>query len=272
MRLDLHVHSSASDGTCTPEEVVERAVAGGIDVLALSDHDTVAGVEPALRAAAARRLHVIPAAELSASVRGQDVHILGYFIDPQAPAIQAFERRCRERRRARMERMLSLLARQGVVLNMDALGDQVLSAHTTITRAHLGRALVTAGHASSTYEAFTKLIGNHCPAYEPAAATTAEEVFDVIAAAGGIAVWAHPPPGTYRELLPCLIGLGLRGLEVFRSPGRSASVLELEHSARAANLLVTGGSDWHGSEGGRELGDFFVTGDEVAEFLAAGGL
>ena len=272
MKLDLHIHSTASDGSCTPTEVVDRAIAVGLDVIALADHDTVAGVDEAVRAARGRRLDVIPAAELSSTYRGEDVHVLGYFLDVNAPALESHAQRGRDRRAARMDRMIERLQRQGVHVTRNDVQARIASKDAAPARPHLAQALVAKGHAPSVAAAFQRLIGNDCPAYVPTEVATPEEVVEVAVAAGGIAVWAHPPGRLLRELLPRLVDAGLRGLEVFRPPGRSASVEVLNEAARRHGLLVTGGSDWHGPERGSELGAFTVAGHEVAAFLAAGGM
>lgn len=272
MRLDLHVHSTASDGTVSPEEVVDRAVAGGLDVLALADHDTVAGVPRAIAAARERRLHIIPAVEMSSTFEGTDVHILGYFVDIESPAFTAHARRNHERRDARMAEMLANLARQGVRITRGQLDEQRGSAAVAYSRPHLARALVKAGHAATVPDAFARLIGNDRPAYAPTRVATPAEVIGVVLGAGGIPVWAHPPAKLFARLLPSLLEAGLRGLEAYRPVRASLSVARLERVAREEGLVLTGGSDWHGPEGGARLGDFHVTGDEVGDFLAAGGM
>lgn len=272
MKLDLHVHSTASDGVCSPEEVVERAVAGGLDAIALADHDTVAGVGPAMRAARGRSIEVVAGVELSSTYRGEDVHVLGYFLEIESPALAAHHRRGLERRAARMAEMREKLAMQGVPVTSRQVDAQRGSADVAPARPHLARALVEAGHAASVRDAFARLIGDGCPAYVPTKVATPEEVIGVVLAAGGIPVWAHPPASLLGELLPPMIDAGLMGLEVHRPPGRSANPSVLRELARRHGLLVTGGSDWHGPGGGHELGEFFVTADEVAGFLEAGGM
>ncbi|MDE2974002.1 MAG: PHP domain-containing protein [Gemmatimonadota bacterium] len=272
MKLDLHVHSTVSDGTASPEEVVERAVAGGLDILALSDHDTVAGVERAVEAARGRMLHVIPAVEMSSTFKGADIHILGYFVDVRSGAFARHARRNRERRDARMTEMVERLALQGVAISRKRLDEQRGSAEVAYSRPHLARALVNAGYASTVRDAFARLIGNHCPAYVPTRIATPEDATRTILAGGGIPVWAHPPAGRFRELLPRLLDAGLMGLEAYRATRVSVGLGRLEDVARSEGLVLTGGSDWHGPEGGRDLGDFYVTGEEVADFLSAGGM
>ncbi len=272
MRIDLHVHSTASDGTCSPEEVVNRAAGGGLDVLALSDHDTVSGVARAIRAARSRRLHVIPAVELSSTWRGQDIHILGYFIDVRSDALTDYERRGLERRSSRMAEMMDRLARQGVAIRWEQLEAQRPTPATALTRPHLARALVETGYAVSVQEAFTTLIGNGCPAYVPTEVAAPETAIQVIRVAGGIPVWAHPPANLLDDLLSVLVDAGLGGVEVYRPAFGQSYVSALLALAEREGLLVTGGSDWHGPEGGAELGDFFVDGPDVAAFLAEGGI
>ena len=272
MKLDLHVHSTASDGTVSPEEVVERAIAGGLDVLALADHDTVAGVERAIAAARGRMLHIIPAIEMSSTFEGTDIHILGYFVDIKSAAFVEHTRRNHKRRDARMAEMVARLARQGVNITRRQLDEQRGSAKVAYSRPHLARALVKAGQASTVKDAFGRLIGNDCAAYVPTRIATPEEVTGVILSAGGIPVWAHPPAEHFRRLLPRLLDAGLRGLEAYRATRVQVRLAELEEVARKKGLVLTGGSDWHGPESGSKLGDFYVTGEEVGDFLAMGGM
>ena len=272
MKLDLHVHSTASDGTVSPEEVVDRAIAGGLDVLALADHDTAAGVERAIAAARGRMLHIIPAVEMSSTFEGTDIHILGYFVDIGSEAFDQHTRRSHQRRDARMAEMVTRLARQGITITRKQLNEQRGSADVAYSRPHLARALMRAGYANSFKETFARLIGNDCSAYVPTLIATPEEVTRVVLAAGGIPVWAHPPAELFRQLLPRLLDAGLKGLEAYRASRVSVGLDELEEVARREGLVLTGGSDWHGPESGSELGDFHVTGDKVAAFLAAGGM
>ncbi|MDE2981976.1 MAG: PHP domain-containing protein [Gemmatimonadota bacterium] len=272
MRLDLHVHSTVSDGTVPPEEVVARAIAGGLDVVALADHDTIAGVEPARRAAAGKRIHIIPAVEMSSTFAGTDIHILGYFVDTHSDVFARHTRRNHERRDARMLEMVERLSRQGIKVSREQLDEQRGSTDVAYSRPHLARALVQAGYVGGVPQAFAELIGNDSPAYVPTRVATPEEAIRLILDADGIPVWAHPPAEFFHGLLPRLVRAGLRGLEVYRATRRSIGVARLENAARDNGLVVTGGSDWHGPEGGAELGDFFVTGDEVAAFLGAGGM
>jgi predicted metal-dependent phosphoesterase TrpH len=271
MRLDLHIHSTASDGAWTPAAVV-RAAAGRLDVIALTDHDTLAGVEPARAAAAGLPLQVIPAVELSSTHQGREVHILGYFVDPAAPGIRQHEERAVGARERRMELMLDRLRGQGVSVEMAAVVEAAGPDRSVLGRPHLARALVRAGHASSIPDAFDRLIGDAQPAFVPVALVDPPGAVDVVRSAGGIAVWAHPSGDMIDELLPGLMRAGLRGLEVYRPRISSDQVGRLERTARTAGLLMTGGSDWHTPDAGSQLGDFHVTADDLGPFLEAGGM
>ena len=268
MRLDLHVHTTCSDGTRSPEEVVELAVAGGLDVISITDHDNVEGVAPAL-SAAGDRLRVIPGVEMSAQWRGESVHVLGYFVDPASSRLTDHYRDLHARRHTRMRKIVERLAARGVRLPLERVGDQRASGAVPYTRPHLARALVRAGYATSVGDAFARHIGADCPAYVRVESPTPEEVIGTIGAAGGLAVWAHPPLRHMDALLPRFVAAGLHGLEAFRP--WSAGIREaVATHARRAGLFATGGSDWHGRDGDGGLGDFFVTEDEVRAFLEAG--
>ena len=269
MRLDLHMHTSFSDGLHAPEKVVSLAIAGGLDAIAITDHDNTQGVVPAQRAARGR-IRVIPGVEMSARWRGESIHVLGYFVDPAAKPLMEHYRDLHARRDARMRRIVARLAEQGVHLPLGRVGEERASGVVPYTRPHLARALVREGYASSVSDAFDRHIGADCPAYVLVESPTPEEVIEAIREAGGVAVWAHPPLGLVDELLPRMVDAGLAGLEAYRpwSPGVREAVAA---HARRAGLFVTGGSDWHGRDTDGELGDFFVSEDDVSEFLEAGG-
>ena len=271
MRLDLHIHSTASDGTWTPAAVA-RAAAGRLDVIALTDHDTLAGVEPACIAASGLRLQVIPAVELSSTDRGREIHILGYFVDPSAPALREHQARAIAARERRMQEMIGRLRARGVVVEMEVVMDVAGPDLSSLGRPHLARALVNAGHARSVSDAFDRWIGDAQHAFVPVALLDPAAAVQVVRSAGGIPVWAHPPEHLLDGLLPALVRAGLSGLEVYRPRMAPDQIARLERTARTAGLLVTGGSDWHTPEAGSQLGDFHVTADELASFLEAGGM
>ena len=273
MELDLHIHSSASDGSLDPSEVVARAARGGLDVIALADHDTIDGVEEAVRAGVDRRVHVIPAIELSVGADVTDIHILGYYIDPGNEALLAHAGEAARRRDERLRIMLRRLAKQGIELSFEDVLTvrSAASGKGTVGRLHLAQALVEAGYVDHTAEAFERYIGNDHNAYVPLRLLTPAEAVRLIEGAGGVAVWAHPPRRYLHELVGGLVRCGLRGLEIYRPRTPPDLVMELERVAQAWALLVTGGSDWHGPQHG-ELGQFSVPAADVAAFLDTGGI
>lgn len=275
MRLDLHIHSTASDGACAPAEVVRMGVEGGLDVIALADHDTVAGLPAAQEAVAREKLpvHVVPALEVSSTTdEGREIHVLGYFVDPAARSIREHQERAEARRIARMETMVDRLGEQGVHVDMDDVYRVAGPSRHMIGRPHLASVLVEAGYAGSVSEAFDRWIGDGHPAFVPTALGSPTAAVHTVVQSGGVAVWAHPPEDLLDDLLPSLVEAGLQGLEVYRPFCSPRKTRRLERTAEEAGLLVSGGSDWHSPERNRPLGDFFVSSDEVEELLAVGGM
>jgi len=272
MRLDLHIHTTASDGAWSPEKVVSGAVHGGLDVIAIADHDTVAAVRAAQAAGADRNLQVIPAVEISSTWASRDVHVLGYFVNLDAPALVQHARRALGLRRDRMKEMLERLARHGVQVTYAEVEEAAGPDRVNIGRPHLAKALVTAGYVSSVVEAFNTLIGDQHPAFVPTGLLDPAEAVALIAEAGGLPVWAHPPGDLLDALLPSLVRSGLRGMEVYRPTNNRSDVVRLEGICRSTGLVMSGGSDWHSPDPGFALGAFHVTADEVEKLLAAGGM
>lgn len=270
MRIDLHMHSTASDGAFAPAEVVRAAAAGGLHVIALADHDTTAGVAPAL-AAARGQLHVIPALEVSTTLEGVEHHVLGYYVDVTHPRILSFGDVASSRRRERMRGMIGRLEGLGVSVPFEEVAAAAGPDARAVGRPHLARALVERGYANSFADAFDRYIGDHGPAYLPTNLLTPADAIALIHEAGGVAIWAHPRPDALTRLLPQFLEWGLDGIECFRPRLSPAETAVVEGAARAHDLLVTGGSDWHGEWHGR-LGTFAVSADDVAAFLARGGI
>ena len=272
MRLDLHIHSTASDGSWSPEAVVRGAAAGRLDVIALADHDTAAGHAAAAAVGREVNVQVIPALEVSSTHHGRDVHILGYFVDPEAADIRTHTERASRRREERTLEMIARLAKQGIDVEYAAVEQAAGPDRVVIGRPHLARALVAGGHASSVEDAFDRLIGDDKPAFVPTHLLTPVEAVEVVLGGGGIPIWAHPPADLMGGLLPALLAAGLRGLEVYRPKGHRTDPSRNERLCRDRGLLMSGGSDWHSPAGGTALGDFYVTADEVEGLLAAGGM
>lgn len=267
MRLDLHLHSTASDGALGPATLV-GAAAGRLDVVALTDHDSIAGV-PAALAAAVGRIEVIAGIELSTTYKGRELHILGYDIDPRSPELVGFSRDAARRRQDRMANMVDRLGELGVSVPYEEVL-RLAGSEANVGRPHLARVLVQRGHVRSFSEAFERFIGDGGPAFFPVQLLTPADAVALIHRANGIAVWAHPPLDLFRTELDALTEMGLDGVEAYRPrslPVETDLVLE---GAAARKLLVTGGSDWHGEWSGA-LGDFWVSDEEIAAFLARRG-
>ncbi len=272
MRLDLHIHSTASDGALSPRAVVEAAEGARLDVIALADHDTTAGVRRLLESGIQRSIQVLPALEVSSTLDDKELHFLGYFVDPGAQVIRSHEERAVRLREKRMQGMIRRLSDQGVQVEFTAVVEAAGPERTALSRPHLARALVAARYVTSVPEAFDRYIGDEHPAFLPTSLLSPEEAIRLILDAGGIPVWAHPPENLVENLLPRLVQAGLRGLEVYRPRHPPRYTLRLEGLCRAWKLLISGGSDWHYPDRGLELGDFYVTSEEVAGLLEEGGI
>lgn len=272
MRLDLHIHTTSSDGAWSASEVLAGAVRGALDVIAIADHDTTSSVAAAQEEGRARSVQVIPALEVSSTHERRDVHVLGYFVDPESKVLVDHRRRASRMREERMKAMIARLSSQGVDVTFDEVERAAGPDRFNIGRPHLAKALVARGHATSVVSAFDTLISDHHPAFVPTDLLSPRGAVELIVEGGGIPVWAHPPADLLDVLLHPMIDAGLRGLEVYRPSHKSADVLRLEKLCRTKGLLRSGGSDWHSPDGGSALGDFFVTADEVEKLLAAGGM
>ena len=270
MRLDLHTHTTASDGVLSPSQLVALASAANLDALAITDHDTVAGLAEGVKAGLHHSVQIIPGIEVSCSASGVPCHILGYFIDYQSSKLSDYTSRAIRAREDRMHEMLSRLANQNVMVDMDDVVKEAGPECSSLGRPHLARALVTKNYASSIGDAFDRLIGDGHQAQVPIRVLEANEAIGLIRDSGGIAVWAHPRLEVLQELLPELVTAGLRGLEVYRPKSSPEHVRKVKTSAEEMDLLVTGGSDWHGPGLGAELGAFYVTPDDISQFLFEG--
>jgi predicted metal-dependent phosphoesterase TrpH len=266
-RVDLHIHSTASDGTLTPSEVVRLALARGLRVIALTDHDTVSGVAEA-QAAAGTEIEVIAGVEINAEGGGTPLHMLGFYVDPQTPSLTEKLRTMRDARLERARKMLERLRELGMPLAWEDV--QALAGGESVGRPHVARALLDRGYVATVREAFERFIGPGCPAHIPRLRLTPAEAIRAVVEAGGVPVLAHPAHSgpAVVERIPEFVGYGLRGLEVYyprHSPDEIEMLLRL---CREHGLIVTGGTDFHGpdSEEGAPLGSVYVP-TECAERL-----
>jgi 3',5'-nucleoside bisphosphate phosphatase len=264
-RVDLHVHTTASDGTRTPRKVVELAHSRGLGAIAITDHDTVSGVQEALDRAAQIGLRVIPGVEISAEHDGVQAHILGYLVDHTSPAlVKQLERFGRARLR-RANQMLKRLRSLDVPLPWDAIAEA--AEEGVVGRPHIAKALLDAGHVSSIEEAFGRYLSPGQPAYVPRLKTTPREAIRIIRDAGGVPVLAHPWCIVF--ILESLVADGLMGLETHYRGYDACQVNRLSRLAQEHGLIRTGGTDFHGLEGeAYSLGEVDVPPGFVADLEA----
>jgi len=243
-RIDLHVHTTASDGKLHPAEAVRLAAQLGLRALALTDHDTTAGIAEAQRAGQELAIEVIAGVEINSEGEHGDAHILGYFIDPAEPRLQEQLAAIRDARVGRARGMLKKLAEMGMPVQWERVlaiaGDS-----ESIARPHIARAMVEAGYVATTQEAFDKYIDNDRPAYVNRLRLTMSEAIGIIHGAGGLAVLGHPALSGLVHLIPPLVEAGLDGIEVFYPKHTPQQQTELLDIAARYNLLITGGSDFH---------------------------
>lgn len=271
--IDLHLHTTASDGLLSPEALVARVASAGVTVMAVTDHDTVAGIDRAEAAASARGIRVIPGIEITAIEDGRDVHVLGYFFDRSHKPLAEFLDAQRADRRRRVKEMTSRLAALGMPL--DASDLMARHAGHAIGRPAIAAALVRAGYVATVAEAFDRFLGADAAAFVPRQGAPVSEVVKVIHEAGGVGSLAHP--GLLRDpaLLPRLADgtADLDAIEVFHSDHDEATTARLLAFADARGMLTTGGSDFHGDAAGRAvgLGRIALPPDRFARFAAKAG-
>lgn len=260
--VDLHAHSTASDGSRSPTEAVEAAHAAGISAFALTDHDTLAGIPEAQVAADACGLRLIAGVELSVHQHKDEVHLLGLHIR-DVTRLQGELETYRGHRRTRAETIVAKLNAGGVALTFDAVLAEANGA--ALGRPHVARALVAAGHVKDVREAFDRWLGAGKPAYVDKERLEIAAGIALVHRAGGIAVLAHPGVDGHRERLEPLIAAGLDGLEVKHPSHSGEDEKRLAALADFFQLVPSGGSDWHGAmQGSRVLGAMKVP----AEWLA----
>lgn len=249
--IDLHTHSTASDGRCTPRELVARAAAAGVRTLGLTDHDTVAGCAEAQTACGEAGLQFVSGIEVT-TVMGRselpkDVHVLGYFVETGAAAFLAFLAEQRERRLDRVREMVERLASLGIALDLDAiLRPGLQDTGKAAGRPWIARALVEGGYVASAREAFDRWLSRGCPAYVPRVGPSPADAFARIHAAGGLVSLAHPGLTAIDPQIPELVAAGLDAIEVYHSKHDWVATRRYLAMAGEFNLLVTGGSDFHG--------------------------
>ena len=245
--IDLHLHTTASDGRLTPTELVALAAASGVRILAVTDHDTTDGFDEAAAEAARRGLVTVPGIEITAVDNGCDVHMLGYFFEPFEESLVQFLIKQRATRIARIIDIAARLARLGLPVDVQPLLDDARRhSNKSIGRPALARAMIAAGHVATTNEAFDKWLGQGRAAFVERVGPSPEEVIGTLHRAGGIASLAHPGRTKIDGRIAALREAGLDAIEAYHSDHDAAATDTYLALARGLDLLVTGGSDFHG--------------------------
>jgi 3',5'-nucleoside bisphosphate phosphatase len=245
--VDLHLHTTISDGRLSPSALVTRAAEVGLRVMSVTDHDTTAGTAEVRTLARAHGIEAVNGIEVTAVERGRDVHILGYFVDDTDAAFGAFLAEQRSRRVDRVRTIAERLAALGVPVDAEALvGGVSLRDGRSIGRPQVAQALVRKGYVSTIAEAFDNWLGEGRPAFVVREGPSCEDVIAAIAQAGGVSSLAHPARTAIDARIPQLCEAGLGALEVYHSDHDDAAVRRYRHLAGELGVLVTGGSDFHG--------------------------
>lgn len=265
--IDLHLHTTASDGTLAPRDLVARASAAGLTTISVTDHDTTAGLAEARTAADTLGMTFVPGIEITAVEAGRDVHVLGYYLDPESTTLEGFLRAQRADRLRRVREMCDRLRAMRFEIDPAGLFDRIADrAGRSVGRPAIADALVRAGHARDREDAFQRLIGRGSPAYVPRHGVAAGDVVDIIHDAGGIASLAHPGLAGIDDMIPALASRGLAALEA-RHADHSPEV-EAHYRALASRLglAVSGGSDFHGdgTQNAAALGAVTLSTDDFA--------
>lgn len=253
--IDLHMHTTASDGRSTPAQLLAEVVTVGITTMAVVDHDTTAGWDEVSAAADAAGVTCVPGIEITAVDHGKDVHILGYGFDRAHGDLVTFLTAQREDRRRRLRDISERLDRLGVPVDMErAVENAGRRAGRAVGRPLAAAALVEAGHVADIREAFDRYLGEGRPAFIERQGASPAEVVALIARAGGVAAMAHPGKTQKDHLIPDLIAAGLPAIEVYHPDHDAVETARYRQMAHTFNVLVTGGSDYHGPGSGRSEG------------------
>lgn len=247
--IDLHTHSTESDGTLTPEELMQLAADSGLSAIALTDHDTVGGLKKAKPTARALGIELVPGIELSTDYNGTEVHMLGFYIDDTNPAFLAKLQEFIDSRDVRNEKMAFLLQKEGFDITLEKLYQEY--PESVITRAHFARYLVEHGFIKDRDTVFRKYLGDNCRCYVPREKITPFEAIDLIRLGGGLAFFAHPVlchmnHDRLRFFVRDLKEAGLTGMEAIYSMNTPGDERNMKKLAAEFDLLISGGSDFHG--------------------------
>lgn len=270
--IDLHVHTTASDGTLSPREVVNLALQLGLEALGITDHDSVAGIDEAQAAASSLGLLIIPGLELSIDTEGSEIHLLGYLLDHHYEPLTTTLKVLREERLERVKEMVGILNQMGYPIRLTRVME--LAGKGSVGRLHVARCLVEIGAVESVKEAFAKLLGREGPAYVPRYKLPVEGAIELIKSSGGIPILAHPGLLEDDGLVTELCEQGIAGLEVYHPEHTKEQSTCYRELCERKGLLITGGSDYHGpgAKEGAHLGAKGINRSELARLYQSKGL
>ena len=247
--IDLHLHTTASDGRLSPAQLVARAAAAGLTTISVTDHDTVAAIAEATDVAAIAKIRVVPGIEITAVDQERDVHMLGYFFDPASATLAALLERQRALRVSRVREIAARLDVLGMPVDVETvLRSAAARPGSSVGRPQLARELTKAGYVSSVQEAFDAWLAAGRPAFVPRTGPSPATVVDAVHEAGGVASMAHPGVTGRDDLIRPLVDRGLDAIEVYHSDHSPQEEQSYQGIARQLGILVTGGSDFHGEE------------------------
>ena len=271
--IDLHLHTTASDGALSPAALVARAMAAGIRTLAVTDHDTISGLAEAAAAATACGLTFVPGIEITAVEEDRDVHVLGYYFDPANLDLGRFLSAQREDRIRRVREIAGRLAGLGAPIAVDRLLEKALESGQSVGRPHVAEALVAAGHAATKDDAFSRFLERTAPAFVPRRGADVAGVIDVVRRAGGITSLAHPGLTRIDQRIPAFARAGLDALEARHSDHDADTERRYRTLAATLGLAVSGGSDFHGDHGHHPcaIGTVGLGDDDLARLRARRG-
>ncbi len=269
MKVDLHLHTYYSDGFFSPFEIVKKIQKTGTKIISITDHDNIGGLKEAMRTGLKEDIEVIPGVEISGEYMNREMHILGYFIDPQAPALVELLTEIQEERILRIKKIIAKLNELGSTITYDDAKED-LKTTVSIGRPHIANALVKQGFVKSFFDAFSKYIGDDKVADVKKVRPNYDRVFKVIKAAGGLSFLAHPAKYFNEEEIKIFKAAGLDGIEVVHPSHNTNEVKKYKEIAVKHNLLTSGGSDFHGGRknDAGNMGKYYISEKEIDKMRA----
>lgn len=265
MIFDMHTHTIFSDGIFTPEELVGLAFNKGLDGIAITDHDTISGIEPAIQACKnLNNFHIIPGIEFGCVHKDEEVHILGYFIDYKSSEIKKTSKKLRDSRIKRGQNIIKKLNNLEINITLDQI-NQTLSDNDYIGRPHIARILVEKGYVNNMNEAFSTYLDRGKPAYAERYRLNIKDTIDLIHKTNGLAVLAHSGILEQKKIIDYCINMGINGLEAIHPKHKRKDVLYILNLAKKHNLFITGGSDFHENQinGKSLLGKYYINLNDI---------